>query len=335
MTHARPPALQPGDRIGYYSPSSPATAYAPKRHQRAVDFLKQQGFDVVAGQLTGQEDGYRSGSIEARAQELNTLLRDPTIRCVMSTIGGSNSNALLPHIDYEAITRDPKIIVGYSDVTAILQAITQKTGLITFYGPALVASLGELDPLRQQTWDAFLQVVSADAKQQIDVHMPARWTDEFIPWEQQTKPKTTTPNHWRTLRNGQATGRLVGGNLNTMSGLWQTPYLLTPQPGDILLIEDSLKNASHMEKLFSHLHNTGILDQLGGLIMGKHEGFDAQSTGKQPEDIFFEVIGTPPCPTLSQFDCAHTHPMLTMPLGAQVHLDATNQTVRIMERCVI
>ena len=334
MAHSRPPALKRGDRIGYFSPSSPATAYAPKRHQRAVHFLRQQGFDVVAGQLTGQQDGYRSGTIEARARELNALLRDPTIRCVMSTIGGSNSNALLPHIDYDAIRRDPKIIVGYSDVTAILQAITQQTGLITFYGPALVASLGELDPLRGQTWEAFWQIVCVDGAQTINLHMPERWTDEYVPWEQQTEPKNTAPNQWRTLRDGQATGRLIGGNLNTMSGLWQTPYLLAPRPGDILLIEDSLKNAAHMERLFSHLHNTGLLNQLGGLIMGKHEGFDDQETNKQPEDIFLEVVGEPPCPMLSQFDCAHTHPMLTMPLGAQIHLNATAQTVRLLERCV-
>ncbi|HAS3151713.1 TPA: LD-carboxypeptidase, partial [Vibrio cholerae] len=97
--------------------------------------------------LTGKSDYYRSGSIRERAEELNQLIRDPNVRCIMSTIGGNNSNSLLPYIDYEALRNDPKIIIGYSDVTALLLGIYAQTGLITFYGPALVASFGEYPPL--------------------------------------------------------------------------------------------------------------------------------------------------------------------------------------------
>ncbi|MFA0349917.1 LD-carboxypeptidase, partial [Vibrio sp. 10N.222.55.C6] len=93
--------------------------------------------------LTGESEGYRSGSIQARAEELNQLIRDPDVRCIMSTIGGNNSNSLLSYIDYDALRDDPKIIVGYSDATALLLGIYAKTGLVTFYGPALVASFGE------------------------------------------------------------------------------------------------------------------------------------------------------------------------------------------------
>ena len=82
------------------------------------------GYQLKTGALSGQSDGYRSGSIEERAEELNALIRNPDVRCIMSTIGGSNSNSLLPYIDYEALTRDPKIIIGYSDATAILLAAT-------------------------------------------------------------------------------------------------------------------------------------------------------------------------------------------------------------------
>ena len=91
-------ALKVGDKIGFFSPSSPATHFAPQRFQRAKTYLHAKGFELVAGALTGNSDHYRSGSIQQRANELNSLIRDPQVRCIMATIGGNNSNSLLPYI---------------------------------------------------------------------------------------------------------------------------------------------------------------------------------------------------------------------------------------------
>ncbi len=110
--------LQYGDTIAFFSPSSAVTHFAPKRFARAKDFLAKKGFNLVAGNLTGQSDYYRSGSIQARADELNALIADKNVKCIMSTIGGANSNSLLPYIDYETLKKNPKIIIGYSDMTA-------------------------------------------------------------------------------------------------------------------------------------------------------------------------------------------------------------------------
>ena len=125
--------IQPGDTIGCFPPSSPISHTCPVRYERGREFLQSKGFRVKEGSLTGSFDGYRSGSIQARAEELNALLRDPEVRCIMSNIGGMNSNALLPYLDYDAIRSDPKILVGYSDVTALLLGIYEKTGLVTRY----------------------------------------------------------------------------------------------------------------------------------------------------------------------------------------------------------
>ncbi len=101
----------------------------------------------MEGSLTNQYDYYRSGSIQERADELNDLIRNPNISCIMSTIGGMNSNSLLPYIDYDTFRNNPKIMIGYSDVSALLLGIYAKTGTPTFYGPALVPSFGEFEPL--------------------------------------------------------------------------------------------------------------------------------------------------------------------------------------------
>lgn len=184
-----------------FFPSSPATVFAPNRLSRAKSFLESKGFNLVEGSLTGCSDSYRSWSILDRAEELNRLIRNPDVRCIMSTIGGYNSNSLLPYIDYEALRKDPKIIIGYSDVTALLLAIYNQTGLITFYGPALVASFGEFQPLVEETFQSFLDVLCSkhDAYQ---YKMPELWTDALLEWETQDSPKPRYPNKWQFLGNG-------------------------------------------------------------------------------------------------------------------------------------
>lgn len=109
-----------GDAIGIFSPSSPITYTCPKRFERAKKYLQDKGFKVIEGNLTGKHDFYRSGTIKERPEELNELIRNSEVKCIMSTIGGTNSNSLLPYIDYEVFKRNPKIIIGYSDVTRYL-----------------------------------------------------------------------------------------------------------------------------------------------------------------------------------------------------------------------
>ena len=284
------PALKRGDAIGYFSPSSPATHFAPKRYARARAYLMQKGFKLVSGQLTGQADSYRSGSIRERADELNILIRDPRVRCIMSTIGGANSNALLPYLDYDALAADPKVIIGYSDATSILLAIYQKTGLVPFYGPALVASFGEFPPVVDCTFESFESLVMSPGATQHTYTLPSAWTDEMIPWEEQDRPKTLQPNQCSFLGRGTISGRLIGGNLNTMWSIWGSPYMPAINEGDILLIEDSLKPISTVERLFAFLKLNGIFDRVSAVLLGKHELFKDGDTGRTPLDVLREVL---------------------------------------------
>ena len=325
-----PPKLKPGDTIGVFSPSSPISATVPVRYQRGKAYLEARGFQVKEGRLTGQQDGYRSGTIRERAEELNQLIRDPSVRCVMAAIGGMNSNSLLPYLDYEALTRDPKILVGYSDVTALLLGVFAKTGLVTYYGPALAASFGEFPPYVDETFRFFWDIVGEEASLPHSLPTPEHWTDERIDWATQDRSKRPVPNRLITVHSGKASGRLIGGNLNTMQGIWGTPYMPEIQEGDLLFLEDSLKDAADIERSFSLLKLSGVFDRIGGLILGKHECFDDCSTGRTPHEILQEVMGPVDFPVLAQFDCCHTHPMLTLPLGVPAELDADAQTVTLL-----
>lgn len=324
-------SLKKGDYIGIFSPSSPITCACPKRFERGKKYLESKGFKILEGNLTGKSDFYRSGSIRERAEELNALIRDPKVKCIMSTIGGMNSNSLLPYIDYEAFKKNPKIIIGYSDVTAILLAIYAKTGINTFYGPALVASFGELEPFVEWTYNYFKEITIDTMNFSHALEIPEYWTDEFINWETQDRGKERRENQWITVYEGTVRGRVIGGNLNTMQGIWGSEYMPEIKEGDILFIEDSLKDAATIERSFSLLKVSGVLDKISGIILGKHELFDDSKTGRKPYEILLEVLGERRIPFIADFDCCHTHPMITLPIGCDIELDATNKKVSILE----
>ncbi len=317
--------------IGVFSSSSPISATTPVRYERGVEYLRNKGFKVKNGNLYQKQDCYRSGTIQERAEEFNALLHDDNIDIVMAAIGGNNTNSILPYIDYEYLKKHPKVIIGYSDTTALLLGIYAKTGLVTFYGPAVVASFGELPPFVDWTYESFQEIVVNRVAIPYSYKMPDVWTDEFIDWSKQDRSKEQNKNDWISVRGGTCQGRLIGGNLNTMEGFFGTEYMPEIKKGDILYIEDSLKNACVIERTFSLLKLAGVFDRVGGIILGKHEKFDDNGTGRAPYEILLEVLGDRNVPILADFDCCHTHPMLTMPIGCTVLLDATNKKVTLLE----
>ncbi|RBP63501.1 LD-carboxypeptidase [Brenneria salicis ATCC 15712 = DSM 30166] len=209
-----------GDTIGFFSSSDPVTTTAPNRFSRGKKFLEDKGFLLKAGNLTGKSDFYRSGTIAERAHEFNELVRDPKVRCVMSTIGGNNSNSLLPFLDYDALIGDPKVIIGYSDTTALLAGIYAKTGLITFYGPALVPSFGEFPPLVDSTYECFIDILTRRKKGNYTYKLLSKWTDERLNWDdiKPVRPKTLYKNNCRFIGQGLIKGRVIGGNLREANG---------------------------------------------------------------------------------------------------------------------
>lgn len=325
--------LEIGDIIGIFSPSSPITYLVPNRFEKGKRFLENKGFKIIEGKLTGKCDYYRSGSIKERAEELNELIRNPKVKCIMSTIGGMNSNSILPYIDYEALKKDPKIIIGYSDVTAILLAIYAKTGISTFYGPALVASFGEFPPFVDYTYKYFKEVLVEDFIIPYEIPTPKFWSDEFIDWKSQNRGKEERKNEVLTICKGKVSGRLIGGNLNTIQGIWGSEYMPCIKKGDILFIEDSLKDAATIERSFSLLKLNRVFDKIAGIILGKHELFDDMGSNKKPYEILLEVMGECNVPFIAEFDCCHTHPMVTLPIGAIVELDGDNGKIKIISNC--
>ena len=313
--------------IGIFSSSYPLTAIAPKAAQNAVDYLEENGYRVKKGRLFGKQDFYRSGTIQERAQEFNELLYDPEVDCLMASVGGMVSDSLLPYIDFKFLREHPKAIIGHSDVTAILLAVYEKTGLTTFYGPNFVTNFGQC---------SFLEYSLSSLKQLLSGELPKKkkkpefYSDELTVWESEILPKKPLSNEWITVQTGSAMGRLIGGNLNTINAIMASPYMPKFQEGDILFLEDTEKFAAHAERYFSMMKICGVFDKIGGIILGKHRKFDDQHTGKTPAEILLEVLQGQNLPILADVDCGHTIPMMTLPIGGTVHFDATQQTITVL-----
>ena len=295
----------------------------------AVSHLEASGYKVKLGKLIDKKDGYRSGPICDRANEFNAFVTDDSVQCIMAAVGGMVSNSILPYINYAQLRKTPKIIIGHSDVTAILLGVYQMAGIVTYYGPNFVTTFGQYPPFLEAT-DQCLKDILGGYSVPYAYTMPSIFSDELTNWEKGPTHKTPIPNQWITVHGGKATGRLIGGNLNTITGIYGSKYMPEICQGDILFLEDTEKFASHVERYFSWLKICGIFDKIGGLILGKHRKFDDQGTGKKPYQILIEIIGTPNFPILADFDCCHTIPMLTLPIGKTVELDADLQMVRLL-----
>jgi muramoyltetrapeptide carboxypeptidase LdcA involved in peptidoglycan recycling len=293
------------------------------------------GYEVVEGSCSTKQQSYRSSSIRKRAEEINEFIHNNDIKAIISTIGGTNFNSLLPYIDYEYLREHPKIIMGYSDVTALLLGIYAKTGIVTFYGPAVVPSFGEYPKMLPKGREYFDDVLTLQKQAPYTLDVPAEWTDERIDWNHQTRGKKMRENEgWNCLREGKATGKLIGGNLNTMSGLLASEYF-PDITGSILFIEDSYKDMALEERLFSMLKVSGVFDKISGLIVGKHEQFDDLQAPFTLDELLVEVIGDRNIPILTNVDIGHTFPSHVFPIGINVELNALERKITFLENGVL
>ncbi len=292
-----PRQLQPGDTIGIFSPSSPIES---KAVNTMCKYFEQRGYTVNVAPNTLATFGFMAGSPQQRADDLNLLLHDPTVRMVMTSTGGAGAVHLLPLIDYPALAADPKIVVGLSDPSILLLALTSATGVPTFHGPNGV-EFGGLCPLTTFTEENFWPML----------------TGEFsLPYS------FPVQEHFQVLRSGKSVeGTLIGGNLERLSLLIGTPWEPDWQ-GAVLFVEEFLSKDTSFDALLAHLHLSGVFEKICCLLVGK----PVQMEGYEQDGVTLEEIILRNCagydfPIVSDLLIGHTDDKLTLPIGCRVGLD--------------
>lgn len=323
----RPPALLPGSKIGIFTPSAPSNVNLRDKYLHGLIVLRKMGFEILEGELTRSQksQGYRSGTPKERADEFMSLIRNKEITAMISTVGGANSSSMIPYLDFDEIRACPKVICGYSDVTSLHMAILAYSGLSTFYGPAVMPSFGEWPDILPETKESFLHAVQLHREGSRRLKPPAHWSNHcrFGPGEWKTVPRQFLKNDgWRTLNSGSAIGSLIVANLNTLTTAAGTSYFPKLE-GKILLIEEMNAPLSEEERDLRHLERLGVFDIIHGLVVSKPEVYDQQGAPFNYDDLILEVVGTNrKYPILTQFDCGHANPTLTLAEMCEVKVEA-------------
>ncbi len=313
----RPKRLAAGDTVALVAPAS--ATFQPVDLDIARESLEALGLKVKVGRHLLARHGYLAGTDKDRAADINGFFSDRDVRAVLPIRGGWGSARVLPYLDFDMIRRNPKVLLGYSDITALLLSIHARTGLVTFHGPN---GMGR--------WDAW----------SVDYMRRVLFNGEQVLYE---NPRTMSERNSlvpvehrvRTIHPGTARGRLLGGNLTVLTAILGSPYL----PGwdsAILFLEDVGEDFYRVDRMFTQLKLAGVLEKIRGFVFGTcaecapGEGFGSLTL----DEIFNDHIRPLNVPAWSGAMIGHQMQQWTLPIGADVEIDAAKGTIVLQSPAV-
>lgn len=321
--HSQPPVLlprrlEPGKTVGIISPAG--ATFRQEDLDIVVDAVRGLGLIPRPAPHVLEQYGYLAGLDRDRAADINQLFADPEVAALLPIRGDWGSARVLPYLDYELIRKNPKVIVGFSDLTALLLGITAQTGLVTFHGP------NGLTAWRPDQTVPFQQVLFEGQTLTFENRPVAEDRDRLM--QVKFRVNTITP--------GQATGRLYGGNLSVLSGIVGSPYLPN-LAGTILFVEEVGEPIYRLDRMLTQLKLAGILEQLAGFIFGQcsncgpSSGYGALTL----EAVLQDHIAPLGIPAWSNAAIGHIEPILTVPLGIEVSIDANQGQLTMLTPAVL
>ncbi len=309
MTILKPPRLKKGDIIGIAAPASPPTS--SDILAKGIRYLEQLGYRIMIGKHLYEKHGYLAGADNHRAADINRMFSNPKVKAIFTVRGGYGTHRILPMLNYNAIKRNPKIFVGYSDITALQLAIFARTGLVMFSGPMVATELGK--SFRGSAEEQFWQCLTS------------------------TKPPGVVNNpdqkSMKPLNRGVTAGRFLAGNLSLVTALLGTPYFPSLR-GSILAIEEIEEPPYKIDRMLHHLKLSRVFDQVRGVVLGKFTNCKPTSS-KTPSltlpQVFKEVFASYEHPVLTGLHYGHVNGSLTLPIGIMTKLNASRGSLEFLE----
>ena len=309
----KPRRIQQGDLIGLVSPASaPSSA---EMIEKGVRYLERLGYSTKVGQHASKVNGYLAGTDEQRASDFNLMISDKEVKAIFAVRGGYGTPRILPLLDYKTLKRHPKIIVGYSDITALQLAIFRKIGLVTFSGP--MAGVEMSDGIDPYTEDHFWRLITSTS----NVGELRNPSDQPL----------------KVLQSGKGQGKLLGGNLATAISLLKTPYAPT-LAGSILVLEDVDEAPHRIDRMLAQLRNAQILEGVAGLIFGKFTDCVPSDPSKpflSIDQVLENVAQRLKCPVFANFQYGHLPKKVTIPFGLKAKVDTRKGIIEVLESAVV
>lgn len=303
-----PKSLIKGDLIGI---TAPAGCIWNKWHVEKIEArMAELGFKTKIGKTIYQQVGYLAGSDQMRADELMEFYKDEDVKAILTMRGGWGCSRILDLLDYELIQQNPKIIIGFSDITSLVNAIYKKTGVITFHGPCGYSSWKEFT-----TNNVFKAIVGG---QPFLMKNPPDYQEGL-----------------KTLSPGKATGDLIGGNMTVVLSLIGTPY----EPdwtNKILFLEEIGEEPYRIDRMLWQLKQHKVFEKVNGVVIGSLHKCEPEEPEKSfsLQEIINQHFKDSPFPVYQGATFGHLEPKFTLPIGVRTEIDADNFTLRTLDKSV-
>ncbi len=300
----KPLALRRGQRIGLIAPAAPVT---DDEIAHSVARLRCLGVEPVVGRHAAARHGYLAGSDAERADDFNCMARDPSIRAIVALRGGYGTTRILEHVDYAAIAADPKIVLGFSDVTALLDAVAQRSAVVTFHGPVAA---------REEYFDETARSYVERACMSLE---PIGTLDAVAA---------------TTVRGGRAQGRIAGGNLSVVTSLLGTPWAPALHEA-LFLLEEVDEEPYRIDRMLTQLRLAGALERVRGVLVGGLTRCEPKAgSGETAEQVGVELLSGVDRPVLCGIPSGHVPHQWVLPIGLEATLDAEARTLTFSEPAV-
>jgi muramoyltetrapeptide carboxypeptidase len=333
-----PKRLLPGDLIAFISPSAPHSSLFPKRLHRAVDFFEKKGYYVKLGRTMNLNVNGRAGSIEERINDIHEQFLDSQVKAIISSSGGLYCNELLQHLDYELISKNPKIFCGYSDNTLLSAALLMKSQLVTFYGPCVIPEFGEYPSPFDYTIENFFAALSGRVQ---SIEPAGKYTDKFVNWFD-AEEKARELEHcggYQWPIPGKAKGRLVGGCMPSLQQIAGTPFDFDYE-GALLFLDipegDVVGRGTpptRIDSLLSDFILSGKIEKINGIIIGRLFRQSSEDENKII-DIFRKRLKVYEIPLLYGLNISHGDPKITLPFWSYAKIDSSKNKFQVLEQGV-
>ena len=318
-----PPKLKRGDTVAVIAPASSLAIIGKEERRIAVGRLSELGFNVVFSKHAEELDEFRSSSIKSRLEDLEWAFGNKKIKAIFTVLGGFNTNQLLKQINYKLIKKNPKIFCGFSDITALHNAILTKTGLVTYSGPHF-ASFG-MEKGFEYTLEYFKRALISNSP--FNVMPSSTWSDDM--WFKDQNDRTFIKNKGYLIINvGSAKGSIIGGNLCTFNLLHGTEFMPDLKEKVLFLEDDYETHPLTFDRNLQSIIQQPGFEKIKGIIIGRF-----QKTSKMSGPILKKIIKNKKeldhIPVIAEVDFGHTTPQITFPIGGRVELVAKKNKVTL------
>jgi len=325
MSNIFPAKLKAGDGVRVIAPSrSLALPFIDaEAREEAEQKFRTLGLNLSISRHANELDEFDSSSIQSRVEDLHDAFSDPTVRLIIPSIGGFNSNQLLRYLDYDLIRNNPKILCGYSDITALTNAIFAKAGLVTYVGPHFFA-FGNKKGF-EYTLEHFKKCVMSD--EPFDITLSQEWSDDRWAGNQQNRTFLPNDGFW-ILNGGTATGTIIGGNQCTLNLLHGTDFMPDITDSVLFLEEDAEASPGMVDRDLQSIIHQPQFEHVRAIVFGRFQRKTAMT-----RELLTKIVKSKReldhMPIIANIDFGHTAPMITIPIGGEVALAADSDNLKI------